>query len=163
MNDELILSSLGQRLRKIRIDNGYSTQKELSNISGISQATLSRIEAGLQLPVPETLKTLSKFFKNITYSDLLMHAGYMEESKPSDYKSSSTSSTEQLFSPREERDIAADLERMINDLESNNALAFQGEPMNEETKELMRISLENSLRLAKGIAKKKFTPNNLKN
>lgn len=64
---------------------------------------------------------------------------------------------EQL-SPKEERDIAADLERMIGELESNEAMAFHGEPMDDETKELMKISLENSLRLAKGMAKQKFNP-----
>lgn len=60
---------------------------------------------------------------------------------------------------KEERDIAADLERMISELETNEALAFHGEPMDDETKELMKISLENSLRLAKGMAKQKFNPN----
>ncbi|WP_441941568.1 hypothetical protein [Paenibacillus sp. 2TAB23] len=63
------------------------------------------------------------------------------------------------LSPREERDIAVDLERMIGELESTEAMAFHGEPMDEETKELMRLSLENSLRLAKGMAKQKFNPN----
>lgn len=63
------------------------------------------------------------------------------------------------LSSKEERDIAVDLERMIGELESNEAMAFHGEPMDEETKELMRISLESSLRLAKQMAKQKFNPN----
>jgi transcriptional regulator with XRE-family HTH domain len=63
------------------------------------------------------------------------------------------------LSHKEERDIAIDLERMIGDLETNEAMAFHGEPMDDETKELMRISLENSLRLAKSMAKQKFNPN----
>ena len=60
---------------------------------------------------------------------------------------------------KEEKDIAKDLERMLADLESNEALAFNGEPMDEETKRLFAISLENSLRLAREMAKQKFTPN----
>lgn len=67
--------------------------------------------------------------------------------------------TDSSLSSKEERDIAVDLERMIGELESNEAMAFHGEPMDEETKELMRISLENSLRLAKQMAKQKFNPN----
>ncbi|EFM10135.1 immunity repressor protein [Paenibacillus curdlanolyticus YK9] len=63
------------------------------------------------------------------------------------------------LSAKEERDIAEDLARMIGELETNEALAFHGEPMDDETKELMKISLENSLRLAKQVAKKKFNPN----
>lgn len=64
-----------------------------------------------------------------------------------------------MLSPKEDRDIATDLERMIGELESKEALAFHGEPMDEETKELMKISLENSLRLAKQMSKQKFNPN----
>lgn len=48
---------------------------------------------------------------------------------------------------------------MLADLESNEALAFNGEPMDEETKRLFAISLENSLRLARELSKQKFTPN----
>lgn len=59
---------------------------------------------------------------------------------------------------KDEKDIAKDLERILADLESNEALAFHGEPMDEETKRLFAISLENSLRLAKEMAKQKYTP-----
>ncbi|MGO4345504.1 helix-turn-helix domain-containing protein [Paenibacillus sp. MCAF9] len=63
------------------------------------------------------------------------------------------------LSVKEERDIATDLENMINELGSKEAMSFHGEPMDDETKELMKISLENSLRLAKQMAKQKFNPN----
>jgi len=63
------------------------------------------------------------------------------------------------LSPKEERDIARDLERMLSNLESQEAMSFyDGEPLDEESKELLRISLENSMRLAKQMSKKKFTP-----
>lgn len=46
-----------------------------------------------------------------------------------------------------------------------DALAFSkdSEPMSEETKRLLIISLENSLRLGKEMAKKKFTPKKFRN
>jgi transcriptional regulator with XRE-family HTH domain len=66
------------------------------------------------------------------------------------------------LSKKEEKDIAKDLERMLSNLESDEGLAFMGEPMNDETKELMKISLENSMRLAKQLVKKKFTPKKYK-
>ena len=62
------------------------------------------------------------------------------------------------LSPKEERDIALDLEKMLSDLESDNAMAFNGEPMDDDDKELLRISLENTMRMSKQMAKKKFTP-----
>jgi|GEM_PF-6191384 len=63
-----------------------------------------------------------------------------------------------VLTSKEERDIVKDLERIMADLESNQALAFHGEPIDEEEMELLRSSLEQSLRLAKMMAKKKFTP-----
>jgi transcriptional regulator with XRE-family HTH domain len=63
---------------------------------------------------------------------------------------------------KDERDIQRELERMIEGLESNSSYAaFDGETiddLDEEDKELLRISLENSLRVAKKLAKQKFTP-----
>ncbi len=68
------------------------------------------------------------------------------------------------LNPKEERDIARDLERLLNDLDKNAPLAFYGEELelDEEGKELLRMSLEQSMRLAKQMAKKKFTPNKYK-
>lgn len=65
---------------------------------------------------------------------------------------------------RDERDIAIDLERIMNNLESNEALAFNGDELeiDEEGKELLRNALEQSMRIAKQMAKKKFTPNKYK-
>lgn len=62
---------------------------------------------------------------------------------------------------KDERDIQKELENMIKDLSNGGALAFSkdGGEMSEVTREALIISLENSLRIAKIEAKKKFTPN----
>ncbi|MCS4480634.1 hypothetical protein JQ035_12230 [Clostridium botulinum] len=55
------------------------------------------------------------------------------------------------------------LNETLNQLEnSQDGLMFDGEPIDDETRELLRISLENSMRLAKEIAKKKYTPKKYK-
>jgi SOS-response transcriptional repressor LexA/DNA-binding XRE family transcriptional regulator len=72
----------GKYLKSIRFDKGFKTQKELSDASEISQATLSRIEAGIQKPQPETLKVLALVL-NIPYSSLLREAGYLSSSDES--------------------------------------------------------------------------------
>lgn len=61
---------------------------------------------------------------------------------------------------RDERDIEKRLESMLGELDGKNAdsLMFSGEPLDEETRELLRISLRNQLELSKQIAKKKYTP-----
>ncbi len=60
---------------------------------------------------------------------------------------------------KDEKDIAKRLENTLSDLEnSQNALMFSGEPLDDETRELLKASLENSIRIAKINAKQKFTP-----
>lgn len=66
------------------------------------------------------------------------------------------------LSPKDERDIQKKLQEMIEGLNSKDGYAaFDGydlDDMDEEDRELLIASLENSLRLAKRIAKQKFTP-----
>jgi hypothetical protein len=68
------------------------------------------------------------------------------------------------FTKRDDRDIEKQIEATLLDLEnSQEALMFSGEPLDEETKELLKASLENSLRIGKINAKKKFTPKKYRN
>ncbi|MDH5161477.1 helix-turn-helix domain-containing protein [Heyndrickxia oleronia] len=64
---------------------------------------------------------------------------------------------------KDERDIQKELQKMIDGLSNKSGYAaFNGETledMDEEDKELLIASLENSLRLAKRLAKQKYTPN----
>lgn len=61
------------------------------------------------------------------------------------------------LSARDERDISRRLEQTLSDLENQqDALMFDGAPLDEETKELLKASLEHSIRVAK-INAKKFT------
>lgn len=63
---------------------------------------------------------------------------------------------------KDEKTIQKELEKLINGLEGKGSYAgFDGqtfEEMEEADKELLIASLENSLRYAKMISKKKFTP-----
>ncbi|BBI32333.1 helix-turn-helix domain-containing protein [Cohnella abietis] len=128
--------SRGEYLSKIIEEKGFNVMS-LSKASGVAYTTIrSMIERDLaNASIDNVLKICATL--GITAESL----------------------NEKALSHKEERDIATDLERMIGELDSNEALAFHGEPMDDETKELMRISLENSLRLAKGMAKQKFNPN----
>ncbi|PTY76208.1 hypothetical protein B5V89_18725 [Heyndrickxia sporothermodurans] len=63
---------------------------------------------------------------------------------------------------KDEKDIQTELQKMIDGLSGDSSYAaFDGETledMDEEDRELLKASLENSLRLAKRLAKQKFTP-----
>lgn len=65
----------------------------------------------------------------------------------------------QPLTPRDERDISRKLEETLRQLEGGqDGLMFDGEPIDDETRELLYISLKNSLELSKRIAKQKYTP-----
>ncbi len=59
---------------------------------------------------------------------------------------------------RDERDISRRLEQTLEELETQQGgLMFDGQPLDDETKELLKASLEHSIRVAK-INAKKYTP-----
>jgi len=59
---------------------------------------------------------------------------------------------------KDEREIAQDLEKMIDSLDDQSGMAAFNDPEDDEDRELLKASLLTSMRLAKQIAKKKFTP-----
>lgn len=68
-----------------------------------------------------------------------------------------------VLTAKDERDISKKLEEALSQLESSqDGLMFQGEPLDDATKELIAISLRNSLEMGKKLAKQKFTPKKYK-
>ncbi|WP_111931605.1 helix-turn-helix domain-containing protein [Clostridium tertium] len=137
---------LGEKVKTLRKALKI-TQKELAIAVGVSQSTIGMIEGNKQGASNDTLLKLAKAL-NTTIDNLLSN-----DSVDSEIKKNIE------LSKKAERDIAKDLEKTLNELEnSQDALMFSGEPLDDETRELLKISLENSMRLAKQIAKKKYTP-----
>ena len=137
---------LGEKVKTLRKALKI-TQKELAMAVGVSQSTIGMIEGNKQGASNDTLLKLAKAL-NTTVDNLLSNNYFDNEIKEN-----------VELSKKAERDIAKDLEKTLNELEtSQDALMFSGEPLDDETRELLRISLENSMRLAKQIAKKKYTP-----
>ncbi|MEK4024438.1 helix-turn-helix domain-containing protein [Sporosarcina sp. FSL W7-1283] len=131
---------LGQKLAELRKKKGLS-QYEMAERLGVSRGKLANYEQGSRQP---------DFFDVST--DYLL--GRVETSKADNNLPELTA--------KEERDIAKDLENMLNALDSKDGYAaFDGrdmQDMDEEDRELLKASLENSLRLAKRMAMQKFTP-----
>lgn len=60
---------------------------------------------------------------------------------------------------KDERDIERRLSAMIADLNGpTDGLMFDGEPIDDETRQLLEMSLRNQLEISKRIAKQRFTP-----
>ena len=63
------------------------------------------------------------------------------------------------FSHKDERDMEKKLRTMLEQLETDQeGLLFDGEPLDDNTRELLLLSLKNSMELSKRIAKQKYTP-----
>ncbi|MCR4436791.1 MAG: helix-turn-helix transcriptional regulator [Clostridiales bacterium] len=69
------MSDIGKYIKELREAKKYS-QRKLSYLSHISNATINRIEKGLTIPEPDTLKKLSSPL-GISYIKLMNMAGYV--------------------------------------------------------------------------------------
>lgn len=136
-------NSLISRIVNLREGNDWS-QAELARRLGIEKSVMNKIENGSRKVSTEELKRLAEIFDVST--DYLL--GNTDKKHYYD------------LTEKDERDIAKELEQMIQDLSKGGPLAFSKEEseLNQETRELLIASLENSLRIAKIEAKKKFTP-----
>lgn len=124
------------------------TMKELGKIFSLAESTISGYESGARKPDIDQVKKFADYFN--VQTDYLL--GRTDEKK-SDWDSNLPE-----LSEKDERDIAKKLQNIIDDLESGASLAFDGEPMDEDTRELVIAQIERNLRLTKKHAKQKFTP-----
>lgn len=137
------MMSMGFRIKTLR-KKAKLTQKQVADQLGMGSSNFGHIENDRVTPSSSDLQKIADILNTTT--------DYLLGRTPGDgqpyYK----------LNEKDEHDIAKELERMMEQLSSDSSLAFLGEPMDEEDRELLRISLENTLRMSKEMAKKKFTP-----
>lgn len=111
---------------------------------GINKSSVTMWKNG-SIPSTTTLDKLSNYF-GVSVDYLLGHDEPQSEELPA-------------LTKKDERDIARRLEATLGALEGEHgSLMFDGEPLDDETRELLRESLKNSLEWSKRMAKKKYTP-----
>lgn len=140
------LTDLIERIKERRLKLEMSYQ-DLSDATGISKSTLQRYETGYIKKVP------------INQIEILAKALHTTPSYLMGWDNTVTEAPFVPLTPRDERQIAADLEKMLADLDSKNAMAAMGGTVeDDEDRELLKASLQATMRLAKKIAKEKYTP-----
>ena len=140
------LTDLIERIKERRLKLEMSYQ-DLSDATGISKSTLQRYETGYIKKVP------------INQIEILAKALHTTPSYLMGWDNTVTAAPSVPLTPRDERQIAADLEKMLADLDSKNAMAAMGGTVeDDEDRELLKASLQATMRLAKKIAKEKYTP-----
>lgn len=106
--------------------------------TGISATVFSEWKKGKSKPNTEKMIKIANFL-NVSVEYLM------------------TGKKESTLTPKDERDISKVLNETLSQLDSNDGLMFDGEALDDETKELLKISLEGAIRSAKIKAKAKFT------
>mgnify|MGYP004642542027 CR=1 FL=1 len=146
---ENIKMSIGKNIKYQRERNNL-TQSGLADLLGVSNKTVSSWEIDRTEPKIGMVEKICEAL-NCKKTDIIGSDLQTVENRSDDWQPQLTK--------KDERDIAHQLEKTLADLESSqDALMFSGEPLDEETRELLKISLENSIRVAKIAAKKKYTP-----
>lgn len=138
---------LYQKIKSLREQQNMS-QDELAKRTGYtSRTSIAKIEAG-KIDLPQSKIALFADALNTTVAYLM---GWEDEA--------GQPKTSPALTKKDERDISRQLEATLAALESQQSgLMFDGEPLDDETKELLAASLRNSMELSKMWAKKKFTP-----
>jgi transcriptional regulator with XRE-family HTH domain len=141
------MTTIGDRIKARRLELDMS-QDELARLVGYkSRSSINKIESdGRLLPQRKIMEIATAL--NTTPAYIM---GWEE--------SNQAESPSVPLTPRDERQIAADLEKMLADLDSKNAMAAMGGTVeDDEDRELLKASLQATMRLAKKIAKEKYTP-----
>lgn len=135
--------NIGHKIKSLRKYQGL-TQRELAEKVHKSPQVISNWERG--------------YTPNITNEDIVNLATALNV-KVSDIVSSSNDKESELppLTPRDERDIAKDLEKMLAELDTSAAFGGNLTPDGEDL-ELLKSSLTQAMTLAKRVAKQKFTP-----
>ena len=129
------------KLRELRAKKGLS-QAELAKRLGVTQQAVGRWERDKNLPDNDVLKKISVMF-NVSIDYLLDNQIHQKDPLPP-------------LTPKDERQIARDLENIVDSL--NGAAAMSDDPEDEEDREMLKAALLHAMTLSKRMAKKKFTP-----
>ncbi|WP_337378680.1 helix-turn-helix transcriptional regulator [Mitsuokella jalaludinii] len=145
--------TLGERIKLRRKELGL-TQVQLGEMVHKSSQVVSNWERGYTTAMsPEDLLNIAQAL-NVNISEL------MDNPAPAQPPAQKPE-----LNARDERDIQKKLQSILDDLDPDTGLAFYNgqEPMDNETRDLIRSSIENSLRTAKQLAKTKYTPKKYRN
>lgn len=139
------MPDIGKRIKEKRIELGITQEDLASKLGYKSKTTIAKIENGTN----DITQSRVVDFANALNTTPAYLMGWED----------SESQSVPALNKKDERDIAKRLEQTLDQLESDqDGLMFSGEPLDDQTRELLKASLQNSITIAKINAKQKFTP-----
>ena len=138
------MNELYDKISNLCADHGISVGRMCSDLK-ISRGNLTDLKMGrIRIISSANLQKIADYFS--------VSLDFFSEGEKDNAKIAPT------LNKKDESDIARRLEETLNLLESSDALMFDGEPLDQESMDLLKTSLQNQYTLAKKIAKQKFTP-----
>ncbi len=123
------------RLKALRKEK-LKTQEEMSKVLGVTRSTYTNYENGYINPPSATIETLANYF-DVSIDYLLGKTNFTTHDK-------------KIEAPKDIMDISKQLNLMLDQLHDNQAaLTLDGELLDNDSRELLISSLENSLKVAK--------------
>lgn len=124
-------------------DEKQLKDSDVSKATGITKSTFSDWKSGRSKPKQDKLQKIADYFG--------VSLEYLTTGKEKEWKPT--------LSEKEHIDIGRDVQATLNALDSNTGLMFDGEILDEETKEYLESALKTAFTNAKIMAKEKYTPN----
>ena len=150
-------NKLGEYIKNFRtVEHNYSL-RQFAQMCDISHTHIDSIERGVDprtgKVVKVTIDTLEKLANAMNVSSsFLLDLSLNKDIEAPKFKPQLTD--------KDKKDIAKQVEDMLDGLDADNPISFQldGNEIDDDTRELLRKSLQNALEFARLKAKEKFTP-----
>lgn len=138
--------NITQMCREADIPRGNLTDLKRGRTAALSTKSLGKISAYFRVSLDYLLGNVSDPFFQLDNDRILQGINsYGDESAPT-------------LTDRDRRDIARDLERIMESLDMVGDLQFDGDPMSDEARESIRAAVKLGLEAAKVKNKERFTP-----
>lgn len=140
--------NITQMCREADIPRGNLTDLKMGRTAALSTKSLGKISAYFSVSLDYLLGNVSDPFFHLDNDRILQEINSYEDDTPA--ASSLTA--------RDRRDIARDLERIMEALDTAGDLQFDGDPMSDEARESIKAAMKLGLEAAKVKNKERFTP-----
>jgi transcriptional regulator with XRE-family HTH domain len=147
--------TIGKIILRLRTENDMK-QKELADRVGITEATLSRYENDLRSPKGEIVFKLAEALG--VSSDYLLSGIDKKETTSSNIALNEAWGKNVKLTDKDKKDIAKNLENMMDNLDKVEGLEFYNQPQDEDDIEFIKRGFERFLEDVKLYNKLKYTP-----
>lgn len=139
------MSTIGNRIKRLR-ENAGLTQRELADKFNIGYSTFSQYESGQRTPSDDVKILLANYFG--------VSVDYLLGNNPP---------KKDALTQKEKTDIAKEVQAILDDLSDDKPMfELDGKIIDDEIKEILRSSLQNTIEFARLKAKEKYTPKKYK-